>query len=190
MPIIASRASAAYGAGFAAITAPPYLGPFGAYDNIAAVAVPSGGVSSITFDGIPTGYKHLQIRGIVLTSGATNPTWRVNGDATSGNYKGHHLWGPGAGNAAANDQSGTVYWNYNPSASFPSAFIMDWLDYASTTKLKTMRTFAGSNTNGGTDEVALWSGLYMSTNAINSITLNGNGANFSQHSHFALYGVK
>jgi len=189
MPIIAGRASAAYGAGFAAITAPPYAGPFGAYDNIAAITIPTGGVSSITFDGIPTGYKHLQIRGVVLTSGTTNPTWRVNNDITTTNYKGHHLWGTGT-SAASNDQTGTVYWNYNPSSSYPSSFIMDWLDYASTTKFKTMRTFAGSDTNGGTEEGAIWSGLYMSTNAINSITLLGNGVNFAQHSHFALYGVK
>lgn len=163
--------------------------PTGAYDALATITVGATAVSSVTFSGIPTGYKHLQIRGVLLTSGATNPTWQVNGDSTSANYAGHHLWGQGS-SANANNQSGTVYFNYNPSASYPSAFVMDWLDYANTTKYKTMRTFAGSNTNGGTDEVALWSGLYMSTNAINSITLNGAGANFTQYSQFALYGVK
>jgi hypothetical protein len=163
--------------------------PQGAFDALATVTVGSTAVSSVTFAGIPTGYKHLQIRGMVLTSGATNPTWQVNGDTTGGNYAGHHLWGTGA-TAASNAQSGTVYWNYNPSSSYPSAFVMDWLDYASTTKNKTMRCLAGSDTNGGTVEVAMWSGLYMSLNPITSITLNGSGANFTQYSSFALYGVK
>lgn len=163
--------------------------PQGAYDALSTVTVGATAVSSITFAGIPNTYKHLQIRGVVLTSGATNPTWQINGDTTSGNYKGHHLWGTGT-TAAANDQSGTVYWNYNPSASFPSAFVMDWLDYSSTTKNKTMRTLAGSDTNGGTAEIALWSGLYMSLNPITSIALNGNGVNFTQNSQFTLYGVR
>ena len=35
----------------------------GNYDALATVTVPSGGLSSITFAGIPTtGYSHLQIR--------------------------------------------------------------------------------------------------------------------------------
>jgi hypothetical protein len=163
--------------------------PEGAYDALGTITVGSTAVSSVTFSGIPSGYKHLQVRGIVLTSGATNPTWRVNED-TSGSYYGHHLWGTGAA-VASNAQSGTgVFWNYNPSASYPSVFIMDWLDYSSTTKNKTMRTFAGSDTNGGVGEVALWSGLYTRLNPISSITLDGNGVNFTQNSHFALYGVK
>lgn len=165
-----------------------HFAPDGAYDSLATATL-STSTASVTFAGIPTGYKHLQIRGVILTSGATNPTWQINGDTTGANYKGHHLWGTGT-NANANDQSGTVYFNYNPSASYPSAFVMDWLDYTSTTKNKTMRTLAGSDTNGGTSEIALWSGLYMSLNAITSITLNGNGVNFTQYSSFALYGVK
>lgn len=166
--------------------------PQGAYDALATVTVPSGGAASVTFAGIPTGYKHLQIRGMLLTSGATNPTYQFNGD-TAGNYSGHHLWGYGTGVAANNQgpSTSTVYFNYNPSASYPSAFVMDILDYASVTKNKTTRILAGSNTNGGTDEIAMWSGLWMnSSTAINSITLFGNGANFTQYSSFALYGVK
>jgi hypothetical protein len=166
---------------------PPWS-PEGAYDSLANITL-STSVSTVTFSGIPSGYKHLQIRGMVLTSGATNPTWQANGEVPNSSHVGHHLWGNGS-SAAANAQSGTVYWNYNPSSSYPSAFIMDWFDYSSNTKNKTMRTIAGSDTNGGTAEIALWSGLYTNTNPINSITLNGNGVSFTQYSNFALYGVK
>ena len=159
------------------------------YESIATVSITSGTQSTITFSSIPSTYKHLQLRGVVMTNGATNPTWQVNGDTTGANYRGHHLWGTGSV-AAANDQSGTVYFNYNPSSSYPSAFVMDWLDYANTSKNKTMRTLAGSDTNGGTVEVALWSGLWMSTAAINEIKLLGSGADFRDGTHIALYGIK
>jgi hypothetical protein len=163
----------------------------GSYDSLASVTVGATAQASITFSGIPQTYAHLQVRGILLTSGATNPTYQFNGDTTSGNYAGHHLWGTGSA-AQANNQSGFSYFNYNPSASYPSAFIMDILDYTSTAKNKTTRILAGSDTNGGTSEIALWSGLYFPSipAAITSITLLGAGANFTQYSSFALYGVK
>ena len=170
---------------------PAYSGPQGAYDALATITVGLTAVPSITFSGIPQGYKHLQLRGSLWTSGATNPTWQVNDDNWAGYYYGHHLWGTGS-SAASNNQSGTsVYFNYNPSTSYPSSFITDWLDYSSDRKNKVMRTFAGSNSNGDTaSEVALWSGLYANTQPINSLTLSGNGVNFTQHSQVTLYGVK
>lgn len=152
------------------------------YESI-ATATPSG-VSSFSFTSIPSTYKHLQIRGIVFTSTAANPQYTFNGAASG--YKGHHLWGNGSA-AYSNDY---FAYNYNPSTSYPSAFVMDILDYANTSKNKTVRTLAGSDTNGGTSEVALWSGLWIDTSAINQITFSGNGANYSAGSHFALYGIK
>lgn len=163
--------------------------PNGAYDALATVTIGASAVSSIEFAGIPQGYRDIELRGVLLTNGATNPTWKVNNDTTGANYSGHHLWGYGTG-VAANNQSGTVYFNYNPSSSYPSAFIMNFKDYASNSKNKTMRALAGSNTNGGTDEVAMWSGAYYSTNPITSIQLNGNGAMFTQYTTVSLYGIK
>jgi hypothetical protein len=40
-----------------------YDGPFGAYDSLATVTL-SADAASVTFAGIPSGYKHLQIRAI------------------------------------------------------------------------------------------------------------------------------
>jgi hypothetical protein len=168
---------------------PSAWAPEGAYDSLGTVTL-STATPSVTFSGIPSGYKHLQIRGTLLTSGATNPSFNFNGD-TGSNYAWHHLWGTGV-SAASNYGSGQtfMYFNYNPSTSYPSSFVIDILDYASTTKYKTSRTLAGSDTNGGTSEIAIWSGLWQNTNAITSITLNGAGVNFTQYSSFALYGVK
>lgn len=162
--------------------------PEGSAYEIASYTVPSATtVQAVTF-AVPSGYRHLRIEGTLMTNGATNPTWSINGDSSS-TRKGHHLWGTGS-STYANDQSGTVYFAYNPSTSYPSAFTMDWLDYASTTKYKTMRGMSGSNTNGGTDEIAMWSGLYMSTAPITSITFDGLGAQFSANTTFTLIGYK
>jgi hypothetical protein len=162
--------------------------PEGSAYEIAKFVVPSATtMQAVTFT-IPSGYRHFRIEGLLNTNGATNPIWTVNGDSSS-TRKGHHMWGTGSA-MAANDQSGQVYFGYNPSASYPSAFSMDWLDYNSTTKYKTMRGFAGSNTNGGTSEAAMWSGLYMSTDPIRSITLDGLGSQFSEYSTFTLIGYK
>ena len=161
------------------------------YESIATITVGGTAQSTLDFTSIPSTFKHLQLRGVLLTSAATNPTYQFNSD-TAANYTDHHLWGNGAA-AFANflASSANVYFNYNPSTSYPSSFVMDIFDYASTTKNKTTRIFAGSDTNGGTVEIALWSGLWMnSSTAISSIQLKGSGANFTQYSKVGLYGIR
>jgi len=168
-----------------------HLTPPTSYESIATVTV-SSAQSTISFTSIPSTFKHLQLRGVLLTSTPTNPTYQFNGD-TATNYAGHHLWGTGGGTSANNQgpSTSTIYFNYNPSTSYPSAFIMDILEYGSVTKNKTTRIMAGSNTNGSTDEIAFWSGLWInSSTAINSIQLKGNGADFNPNTIIALYGIR
>jgi hypothetical protein len=67
---------------------------------------------------------------------------------------------------------------------------MDIVDYTNTNKYKTSRAFAGFDANGS-GMLAVTSGLWMSTTAINSITFTSDASgNFAQYSSFALYGVK
>jgi hypothetical protein len=192
MPIIAGRASAAYGAGFAAITAAPYLGPFGAFDSLASVTSPAA--STITFSAIPTGYKHLQIRGIANngeTSGFNNQSLRFNAD-TSTNYSAHILYGNGTSALASNQTSSS---SINDAFRVPptgthAAFIIDILDYNSVNKAKTIRVLTGGDTNS-VGWIGLHSGLWFKTpEAITSITLNSSVGNFGTNSKFSLYGIK
>jgi hypothetical protein len=68
------------------------------------------------------------------------------------------------------------------------ASIIDILDSYSTTKNKTMRAFSGANY--ALPDIRLSSGLFLSTAAINSITIFANiGPNFLAGSRFSLYGV-
>jgi hypothetical protein len=177
-----------------------FINPFiyaggGDFESIATVTVGSGGAASALLDNIPGTYQHLQIRGISKTAGAGDGLWvRVNGD-TGSNYTYHLLYGTGASAAAAagTSQTQTVGGNQTYSgtnSSTFSGFVIDILDYASTSKNKTLRSLSGYDLNGS-GEIRLSSGLWMSTSAITSITLrDSGGSNLQQYSTYALYGVK
>lgn len=164
--------------------------PQGAYDALATVTL-SAATSSVTFNGIPSTYKHLQIRWFSSCPADTNI--RFNSDAGN-NYAYHYLYGAGTSAAAGNTYGVTAgYLGYGAFSS-PTAFaagVTDILDYASTSKYKTVRTLMGNDGNTGGGGVMLTSTLWQSTSAISSITLIGQGGNnFAQYSSFALYGVK
>jgi hypothetical protein len=171
--------------------------PEGAYDSLATVTVPSGGVASVTFAGIPTGYKHLQVRFLGRDNRASTQDtllMRFNSDSGS-NYRIHYLYGDGS-TAGAGGFAGTGIEVYriaaaSSGASMFGAGVVDILDYTSVNKNKTTRSLAGLDMNGS-GEIVLGSGLWFATPAaINSITLlPTNGTLFSEYSSFALYGVK
>jgi hypothetical protein len=171
----------------------------GNYDALATVTVPSTAISSITFAGIPqTGYSHLQIRGIVKTTYANAQDGlkvQVNGD-TGSSYNYHYVGGNGSTTYAG--AGGSSAQTFMQSVSIAGAtgsnifgnIVLDILDYSSSVKNKTLRAIGGVDSNGS-GVVEMWSGLYISTNPINSINIfSFNGANLSQYSQLSLYGVK
>jgi hypothetical protein len=147
-------------------------------------------VATITFAGIPSGYKHLQIRAIGkgATAGGRQILFQFNGD-TGSNYNSHHIYGDGSSAVAQAKGTSTNGWvTYWDSSQFGSA-IMDILDYANTNKNKTTRTLGGHDLNGS-GYILLRSGLWMNTAAITSVSLFTDSGNFTEYSSFALYGVK
>jgi hypothetical protein len=158
----------------------------GNYDALGTVTVPSGGLSSITFAGIPqTGYTHLQVRIMAVTNTTANSaTTTFNG----ANGRVHWLTGNGSSVSAAGDATKIFFPLTQGSTTAPCVGIMDILDYANTNKYKTTRALEGYDANGS-GNVSLTSGLWQSTSAINSITITAVGT-FNQYSQFALYGVK
>jgi hypothetical protein len=170
----------------------------GNYDALATVTVAAGGVSSISFAGIPTtGYSHLQVRAIVRDTGASygyNVRLRFNGDSGS-NYTRHQLEGNGSSVSASGSSSAETSipiamttGGTNLTGNFAS-FILDVLDYANTNKNKTARCLLGYDDNGS-GYANLRSGSYMQTTAISSMTFESTGTLFAQYSQFALYGIK
>jgi hypothetical protein len=163
----------------------------GSYDSLATVTVPSGGAASITFAGIPQGYKHLQIRYTNTTATVNqNLVFQYNGD-TGSNYAWHRLLGDGS-SAIADSTASTTGMTIGRSGGNSTSFaggVFDLLDYASTTKFKTARTLYGTDQNGS-GLIFLASGLWQNLAAVNSITITPASSGFSQYSSFALYGVK
>ena len=170
-----------------------------AYESIATINVGSGGSSTVTFSSIPNTYKHLQIRAMAADTGNGffDITTRINGDSGS-NYAGHQLYGQGS-SAAASVLGGSTpvpqmytFYTSGTNGGASSAFgvlVLDILDYASTTKNKTLRGLLGSDTNGN-GFILFRSHVWLnSSTAISSISFTPSNS-LAQYSQFALYGVK
>lgn len=168
------------------------------YESIATVTVGSGGSSSITFSSIPNTYKHLQIRAIGRAAAAQTAgeaQIRINSDSGS-SYTYHNLRGNGASTSADGSSALTYMYSQfrfaggNDTANTFGALVMDILDYANTSKYKTVRSLAGYDANGS-GSIGLNSSVWLSTSAITSIVFEVQGStNWAQYSQFALYGIK
>ena len=161
-----------------------------AYESIASYTL--GSTGTVTFSSIPQTYQHLQIRFLARhsASGNINGLIRLNGSSTS--LITHYLTGDGSSaSAAASSRTGValdIIGNAYTSGIFATA-IVDIHDYTSSTKNKTVRLFAGFDTNGA-GQVTMNSGLYNSTTAVSSIDIVTDGSGFLTGSTFALYGIK
>lgn len=168
----------------------------GSFESIATITG-TGSSGSITFSSIPSTYKHLQVRCNFFGTAYNTPvtTVRLNGD-TGSNYDWHFLRGTGSV-ANASNQSPSIYMRLivgspDIDADYGHSAIVDVLDYASTTKNKTMRTFSGTEGASyfGAGFVGLLSGLWRNTSAVTSLTIFMDSGNFSTNSKFSLYGIK
>lgn len=155
-----------------------------------ATATSTGSSATITFSSIPSTYQHLQIRGRFSGSGGLLLT--MNG-SSSAIYTNHKLQGDGTSATAGGGGYGAGYMNLTTtpvgSATALHYCIIDIHDYGSTTKNKTLRMIEGYDNNDTNGKIVLWSGLFGSTNAVTSLTLDANGT-FANNTTFALYGIK
>ena len=170
------------------------------FEAIASTTLASA-TATVTFSSIPGDYEHLQLRSFYRDTGGVGLgilRATFNGD-TGSNYTFHRLY--------ADSSSSTVNVNglisqsniqllFGPSNNAGmngawGAVISDIVDYGSTNKYTTVRSFGGYDANGGTNAYACsFSGLWLSTSAITSITLTPDNNNFDVGSVFALYGLR
>jgi hypothetical protein len=158
----------------------------------------SASASSVTFTGIPSEYKHLQIRmiGRIDRTAEANDffTIRYNSD-TGSNYVWHALEGSGATVYAESGTGTSLPRNGDIAATTAAAGIfgvgvIDILDYTNTNKYKTTRSFTGRDANGS-GWVWFGSSLWLNTAAISTINiLPTYGTGFQANTQFALYGVR
>jgi hypothetical protein len=163
------------------------------FESIATIS-PSG-TGTVTFSSIPQTYKSLQIRSITKfnqTNAAdyTDILMAFNGNALT---KSHMLRGNGS-TVSALSSTETVGVSINNHSSLASNFsptIIDIVDYASTTKNKTVRSISGVEANAYPRAITLNSAFLTNTAAVTSITLtNASGVFWTPGTTFALYGIK
>jgi hypothetical protein len=197
--VVASNSTGSSPASGASNSVTPTSSDTGAMFPLGMVQVGSAGASTISFTSIPSTYKHLQIRVMARgTSGSVTDNWylQLNSD-TAANYSQHFVYGNGSTTGASGSANlSSVNMGLLPSnGNLANAFglsIVDILDYASTTKYKTMRALSGYDNNGSDGYSFLYSSNWRSTSAISSIQItpvSGSGS-FAQYSQFALYGIK
>jgi len=161
------------------------------FESIATLSPTSG--TSVTFSSIPNTYKSLQLRILAFGNSSSNNI-QFNGD-TGNNYANHRLYGDGFSTSATGfaNQPNIRINAYSSAviATYPTVEIIDIIDYASTNKTKTVRIFSGMDANqtSGSD-IILASGLWNSTAAISSLTINIVTGSFPSGTKFALYGIK
>lgn len=167
-------------------------------EPIATMLVGSGGTATVTFSNIPQIYKHLQIRSIGHFQGTANSylnaQMQFNGD-TGSNYSYHRLFVNGSSVSVSSDYSAStnrINTPWFPDDTYTSNYapqIVDILDYTNLYKYKTVKTLGGFDGNGS-GLVGLFSGLWMNTAPVTSITITIPSNTISQHSRFSLYGIR
>jgi hypothetical protein len=161
------------------------------FQSISTVTVGASAVANVTFSSIPATFQHLQIR-IFSISGATYSDMNFNSDFNN-NYSYHQLLGDGASVSSAGSGSmNVIYTNQlGGNTTFPSVGIIDILDYANTSKNKTVRLLSGLDSNGG-GFIYYRSGAWYNTAAITTIRIGAQSgtSTFAQNTSIALYGIK
>lgn len=159
----------------------------GSFDLLETQVLASS-AASVTFSSLSTyaaDYQHLQIR-VSIKSASTNSQLYLKFNADSGsNYAFHELIG--GASYASTSQTRIQAIQLPPTTGFTGG-VIDILDPFETTKNKTTRMLSGQ-AEGVYNQIRLASGLWMNTNAVSSITLEG-GVNIAALSRFSLYGIK
>ena len=199
MPLISTFANgAARGYGMFQSSGAPYVLE-GNYYALGTVTL-SATTSTVTFAGIPSNFKHLQVRYVARTDMNSGGAWspiglRFNSDSGA-NYDVHTLGSTGASafSEAYFSQTSASAGFGAPTTNTANSFgvgVIDIFDYQSTTKNKVIRTLNGVDNNGSGLNV-LQSSAWFSTEAINSMTFRllggSNGSNYLANTQFALYG--
>jgi hypothetical protein len=168
-----------------------------AYEQIATTTLGSNSSADIVFSSIPGTYKHLQVRA-TLAKNSTNFGYMLlqfnTTPATIYNY--HSLDGTGS-SVVSNNSGGAqtelvamVMAGNNTTSAF-SGSVLDILDYASTSKNKTIRALSGVHQSAGTNAttIQLKSGLWASTAAVTSIKFFTYGQTYLAGTRISLYGI-
>ena len=171
---------------------------------ISSYTVPSATGSNITFTNIPQTFTHLQIRYFVRNNNSgtvSYPNMYINNDGGSSHFYNHLL----SGNGTTAGGGANVNNVFSPGMTGPATgslantyacYIIDILDYTSTSKYKTIRAFGGFNDNNTSTTNQ---GIYLASGANYSIlgavtqldfnAYNSNGTGLAAGTRVDVYGI-
>lgn len=159
------------------------------YETIASQVLTST-TGQITFDSIPSTYRHLQFR--ISASAATDTQL----DVTFNNDSGSNYWtggfvSTGIGNfpEVVGNRSTMIWEGLSSVTNVFTGYVVDIIDYKETSKNKQVRIFSGYQDNTAA-RFSIFSNVWQSTNAINRIDLFARSSTFKVGSVFSLYGIK
>lgn len=172
------------------------------YVHINTITVGAGGQSTIDFGTISTQYKHLELRGVVRSTGPNNSDALIlNLNGSRSNYT-HYLYG-GPGVSSGGVSSATTRGNCvnvaggNQTANVFSSFFIKIFDYASTNKKKVAMSFGGyMNVSSVAGEQSAFDNVFNTTSAITTVsficqsTATSTTYNFAENSSISLFGIK
>ena len=160
--------------------------PAGSTYSTIATANGTGSSGVITFSSIPGTYTDLVLVSNFETSAAANAFYQINGSSSS-LYSDTTVYGDGSTVGSGRRSNQTLsYTTYISASGQRVVMTTNFMNYANTTTNKTYLTRFGNSSF----ELGAEVGLFRSTSAITSVTINlNNSANFTSTSTFTLYGI-
>jgi hypothetical protein len=157
------------------------------YSQIATQTLGSS-AATVTFSSIPQTYTNLVLIIDGTSANDSNGGIRFNGDTTS-NYSWTRLQGNGstATSARASNDTSIQSFTVGTSTGGAGAAVIQIFNYTNTTTFKTIITRHGAASVIVRAIVGLWR---KTPEAITSITIITDNANFATGSTFTLYGIK
>lgn len=170
----------------------------GAYDLLETTELASdtGTIEFTNLDSYASSYQHLQFRGVLQCGGpyATNRC-RIKVNGSDANLRRHVLgsFGSSVQSGSATPYGGSLVFSDRLDTGNFSAFVMDALDFGSTSKTKTFRYIWGCN-DTSEPSVGLYSVLWNSTSAFTSLLFGAGNTtidtNLITGSRISIYGLK
>lgn len=169
------------------------------YTLISSTTVGSGGISDIQFNSIPQNFDDLSLYLNLKTNTSgritDNPTLRFNGDTTIANYAGFMLRGNGSSvsSGSTSGYPGLYMAEIGSGTSNPGYFtpITVYIPNYISGQRKAVSFYSAHEIPASTAYLQLGSGLYITSNAVSSISIiNHQGGNFLEGSSAFLYGIK
>ena len=166
------------------------------FDSIATL-LGTGSSGELNFTNISQNYKHLQIRAYSLLNQSNEDILLRLGNGsidTNSNYTFHEMRSVGSGTPTSTGQvnrTSSYLGSNTGNTTYPYVFIADILDYSNTNKFKTIRVIAGTDRNAGdtSGTTSVFSGLWRSTSAVDTLRIYSPLGQFTSGARFALYGI-